>query len=282
MDPKAYLTKQGWRGHGHSLHYSGRGITKPLHLSQKANLLGVGKKRHDAYADQWWAKAFDDTLKELNTSRNEATGRVERVSVGSVAQSLPCVGDGRAKRIGTGNLYSNFVRGEGLSGTLMPEEQGSPRTQPQSEDNRKQRRCSSHTDLSIHLPKSVGSSEKRRRQRERVTAKYYKLVGYDLVNQDSKYVGFQEKHPKPRERRNDIVTIEQGRQGNKGKGLKRCPQTVASQKLSKQPWTNANKEILTSRRLKERSETKHADVVAARPRNMPPPDGNTNDKSAKL
>ena len=280
MDPEAYLTNQGWRGHGHPLHYSGRGIIKPLHLSQKANVFGVGKKQHDAHADQWWARAFDDTLKGLNTSKIEATGMIERVSVGSIAPTLPCVGIGGAKRIGTGNLYSNFVRGESLSGTLMPEEKGQPETQPQSEDYRKQNRGSSDADLPVPVQKGVESNKKKRRRRKRATAEYYKVVGCNAVNQDPKYTNLQEEHPKPLERRNDIDTNEQGRRGNRVKGAQRCPQAGASQELRKQPWTNTNNEVLTSRRLKERSKIKHADLVAARPWNMPP-DGNTKDKSAK-
>ena len=234
MDPEAYLTNQGWRGHGHALHYSGRGIIKPLHLSQKANVFGVGKKQHDAHADQWWARAFDDTLKGLNTSKNEATGKIERVSVGPVAQTLPSVGIGGANGIGTGNLYSNFVRGESLSGTLTPEEKGHPETQPQSEDYRKQKRGSSDADLPVPVQKGVESSKKQRR-RKRATAEYYKQVGCVAVNQGPKYVNLQEKHRKPRERRNDIITNEQGRQGNRGKGAKRCPQAGASQELPIQP-----------------------------------------------
>ena len=217
MDPETYLTNQGWRGHGHPLHYSGRGITKPLHLSQKANIFGVGKKQHDAHADQWWARAFDDTLKGLTTSKNEATGKIERVSVGSVAQTLPCVGIGEAKRIGTGNLYSNFVRGESLSGTLMPEEKGHPETQPQSEHSRKQKRGSSDADSPVLVQNGIESSKKKRRRRERATAAYCNRVGCDAVSQKSKYVNVQEEHPKPRERRIDIDTNEQERQGNRGR-----------------------------------------------------------------
>ena len=235
MNPEAYLTNQGWRGHGHALHYSGRGIIKPLHLSQKANVFGVGKKQHDAHADQWWARAFDDTLKGLNTSKTEATENIERVSVGSVAQTLPCVGIREAKRIRTGNLYSNFVRGESLSGTLMPEEKGHPETQPQSEHYKELKRDSSNADPPVPVRQGIESSKKKRRRRERAVAKYYKLVGGDAVSQNSNYVNVQEEHPKPRERRKDIDTKEQRRQGDRGKGAKNGPLVGASQKLPKQP-----------------------------------------------
>ena len=169
MDALAYLTKQGWQGNGHALHQSGRGITKPVHIPQKANVLGVGKKKHDTHADQWWARAFDDTLKGLNTSKNEATGKTERVSLGSSAQALRIVRTGGTKRNGQGSLYSNFVRGESLRGTLMPEEKDHVVTQPQSEDHRKQKRGSNNVDLSAVVPKDVRRRKRKRRQRERAT-----------------------------------------------------------------------------------------------------------------
>ncbi|KAK3168441.1 hypothetical protein OEA41_004889 [Lepraria neglecta] len=124
MDTAAYLTSQGWAGHGHALHHSGRGITKPLAVTQKNNVLGIGKKRHDAHADQWWARAFDETLKGINTTTNEGTGRIEGVVLGNGARALEMAGRGGGKWVGGKGLYGHFVRGESLSGTLTPEEGG--------------------------------------------------------------------------------------------------------------------------------------------------------------
>lgn len=123
MDTAAYLTNQGWRGDGHALHHSGRGIVKPLRVSQKQNVLGIGKKKHDAHADQWWLRAFDATLKGINCTKDETTGKAESVSLGAGAQALQIVGTGGAKWVGQRGLYSNFVRGEGLHGTLNSEEE---------------------------------------------------------------------------------------------------------------------------------------------------------------
>ena len=125
MDTVAYLNRQGWRGNGHALHHSGRGITKPIQISQKTNVYGIGKKKHDAHADQWWARAFDETLKGLNTTNDNATGKIEGISLGAGAQALQMVGRAGARWVGQSGLYSNFVRGESLSGTLTPEERGS-------------------------------------------------------------------------------------------------------------------------------------------------------------
>ena len=117
MDTAAYLTSQGWAGHGHALHHSGRGIIKPIAVAQKNNVLGVGKKKHDAHADQWWARAFDETLKGINATKDGATGTTEGLVVTGAAKQA-----GSKMRYGVHNvgygLYSCFVKGEGLGGTL--------------------------------------------------------------------------------------------------------------------------------------------------------------------
>lgn len=120
MDATAYLTRQGWLGAGHSLHPTGRGIRKPLLVSRKLNVLGVGKKKHDAHADQWWARAFDNGLKNLEVGRSESKGATESVKGGAWGQ-LDTLKAGGQKWAGTGGLYAGFVRGEGLSGTITPE-----------------------------------------------------------------------------------------------------------------------------------------------------------------
>ena len=119
MDTAGYLANQGWRGEGHALHISGRGITKPIRISQKLDVFGVGKKKHDAHTDQWWVRAFDDTLKGLNTAKNDITGKTEGVSLGASARALQ-MAEKNTKWVGQGGLYSNFVKGEGLGGTMEP------------------------------------------------------------------------------------------------------------------------------------------------------------------
>ena len=117
MDTAAYLTSQGWAGHGHALHHSGRGIIKPIAVTQKNNVLGVGKKKHDAHADQWWARAFDETLKGINATKDDTTGTTEGLVITSAAKQA-----GSKMRCGVHSgghgLYSCFVKGEGLGGTL--------------------------------------------------------------------------------------------------------------------------------------------------------------------
>ncbi|KAI4159004.1 MAG: hypothetical protein L6R39_000429 [Caloplaca ligustica] len=110
MDTNAYLTRQGWRGTGHSLHPSGHGIKQPLLLSRKNNTLGVGKKVHDAHADQWWSRAFDETLRSISRGKK---------LVEEATEATPIHPSILASRWGgTRGLYGNFVRGDGLKGTI--------------------------------------------------------------------------------------------------------------------------------------------------------------------
>ncbi|KAL8898457.1 MAG: hypothetical protein Q9192_002075 [Flavoplaca navasiana] len=112
MNAAAYLTSQGWPGSGHALHPNGKGISKPLLVSKKTNVLGVGKKAHDAYADQWWSRAFDETLSSLN---NPTTYKKASTTDGAKAE-LPIIAPSRWTT--NGGLYGGFVRGQGLKGTM--------------------------------------------------------------------------------------------------------------------------------------------------------------------
>jgi len=115
MDSHAYLTRQGWQGLGHPLQPSGRGIEKPLLASKKGNTLGVGKKKHDVHADQWWARAFDIGLKRLEVGKAGTTmeTKATMISQGLGALEMPRAGVGK-----WAGLYDQFVKGEGFSGTL--------------------------------------------------------------------------------------------------------------------------------------------------------------------
>lgn len=106
MDTAAYLTRQGWRGSGHSLHPSGRGIAKPLLISQKNDVLGLGNRKNDALSDQWWLKAFDSTLKQVNLGAVDGIPKPVEKATSTLQRSF-----------NSNALYSNFVKGEGLSGT---------------------------------------------------------------------------------------------------------------------------------------------------------------------
>lgn len=103
MDTEAYLRKQGWRGSGHSLDSSNKGLKKPLLVSKKIDVLGIGINKHDVVADQWWMKALDSSLKDFGTGKKSLLGQVKEHGI---------------KR---GGLYGRFVQGEGVPGTMGKE-----------------------------------------------------------------------------------------------------------------------------------------------------------------
>ncbi|KAF1926316.1 uncharacterized protein M421DRAFT_68219 [Didymella exigua CBS 183.55] len=101
MNAEAYLRKQGWQGSGHSLDGEGRGIRKPLLIAHKQDQLGLGKKKA-AYTtdDQWWMRAFDDSLKNIGSGQESTLSQIQK------------------KGINRGGLYGFFVKGESIAGTL--------------------------------------------------------------------------------------------------------------------------------------------------------------------
>jgi nucleolar protein TMA23 len=117
MDSTAYLTRHGWKGDGHSLHPSGRGIKKPLLVSRKTNVLGVGLKKNDAHADQWWLRAFDSSLKSMGVTKDAVTGVVGEVKKTEWNQ-LDLIKSGVGKWTG---LYEGFVRGKTMGGSMGEE-----------------------------------------------------------------------------------------------------------------------------------------------------------------
>lgn len=100
MDSAAYLKKQGWRGKGHSLDHTDRGIKNPLLVSKKVDVLGVGINKHAAVSDQWWLRAYDAGLKDFGTGKESTLSTV------------------KSQGVNRGGLYGRFVRGEGVQGTI--------------------------------------------------------------------------------------------------------------------------------------------------------------------
>lgn len=100
MDARAYLHSQGWRGDGHSLDQTNQGLKKPLLVSKKVDVLGVGLNKHAAVSDQWWLRAFDEGLKNLGKGGNTLLGSVQKHGIKN------------------GGLYGRFVKGDGVPGTI--------------------------------------------------------------------------------------------------------------------------------------------------------------------
>ncbi|KAH0273721.1 hypothetical protein KCU91_g5762, partial [Aureobasidium melanogenum] len=100
MDAAGLLKKQGWRGLGHSLDNNNKGLRKPLLVSKKVDVLGIGINKADVIQGQWWLKAFDSSLKDFGTGKKSILANVK---------------DHGIKR---GGLYGRFVQGEGVPGTI--------------------------------------------------------------------------------------------------------------------------------------------------------------------
>lgn len=128
MDASALLLRQGWRGTGHSLDTSNRGIAKPLLVAHKQDQLGLGKRRvTHTTDDQWWMRAFDESLKNIGT------GASEKSTLNQI----------RTKGINRGGLYGFFVKGESLKGTLGDEVQSTvilPKGDGEKKKEKKRRR----------------------------------------------------------------------------------------------------------------------------------------------
>ncbi|KAK0268127.1 hypothetical protein LTR91_013375 [Friedmanniomyces endolithicus] len=100
MDANDYLRKQGWLGDGHPLDHTGKGIKKPLLVSKKVDVLGVGLNKHAAVSDQWWLRAYDQGLKDFGTGKENLLGQVQKHGVSR------------------GGLYGRFVKGDAVPGTI--------------------------------------------------------------------------------------------------------------------------------------------------------------------
>ena len=103
MNASALLQAYGWRGTGHSLDATDRGIKKPLLISHKQDQLGLGRKKAaHTTDDQWWMRAYDQSLQSIGTGKGEES---------TLSQI-------RTKGINRGGLYGFFVKGEGMAGTI--------------------------------------------------------------------------------------------------------------------------------------------------------------------
>lgn len=138
MDSTAYLQRQGWLGRGHALNSQTRpgGLIKPLLLAHKQDLLGVGKKKHDVHGDQWWSRAFDSVLKSVNNPDADRKTEAEKASEATAAAIL--IGQ-KNRHLAYASLYANFVKGEGLQGSLF--EPKPPVSEVQVSDSKADRRA---------------------------------------------------------------------------------------------------------------------------------------------
>jgi nucleolar protein TMA23 len=167
MDAGALLRAQGWRGKGFSLHPTNNtiGLSKPLLISRNTDGSGVGKKAHYT-SGQWWLHAFDQKLKGLDTSKKGVvTQSVTQGKLDVIASSQP-----KGKYVGVSGLYSSFVRGGMLDGTVEDTTGDStPATTPEDSEagsvSRKEKRGESRAERKARRAgKKLRKAEKARRK----------------------------------------------------------------------------------------------------------------------
>ena len=160
MDAHALLSSQGWRGTGHSLHKTDDqiGLAKPLLLNRKNNTKGLGQKAHFT-SDQWWMNAFDEQLKGLDTSKEGkvvqtiTTGKLNSIEQGS---------------LGKWALYTSFVKGGFLEGTISETNEEDSSTSESDSDSKtpSQQKLETKATQSKELGTKEETKEERRARRE--------------------------------------------------------------------------------------------------------------------
>ncbi|KAF1831169.1 hypothetical protein BDW02DRAFT_532487 [Decorospora gaudefroyi] len=147
MNAEAYLRKQGWQGSGHSLDSTGRGIKKPLLITHKQDQLGLGKKKaaHNT-DDQWWMRAFDQSLQSIGTGRESTLNQI------------------RTQGINRGGLYGFFVKGEAIKGTI--EDTSATTTDASTAPSGTSTPPTSASDTDAPAPTKKTSNPKNKRKRE--------------------------------------------------------------------------------------------------------------------
>lgn len=126
MDAHAHLISLGWAGPGHALDSrpykqkghrglaydpsqaatnTGNGLVKPLLISQRKGNLGIGKKAHEPQAgNEWWLKGFESALGNIGKSESERSSGTSTPVVHLAGKH--------------GGLYSFFVKGQNMEGTI--------------------------------------------------------------------------------------------------------------------------------------------------------------------
>jgi nucleolar protein TMA23 len=148
MDVHAHLLSLGWAGPGHSLdsrphpqhkgrrglaydpaqnnNNTGRGLVKPLLVSQKKNSFGIGKKSHEpAAGNEWWLKGFENALS--NVGKNSGS----QATSGTATPESADAATHRGKHIG---LYGFFVKGQQMEGTIREKEERQSRGKKRKSD----------------------------------------------------------------------------------------------------------------------------------------------------
>ncbi|KAI4921306.1 hypothetical protein J4E85_008651 [Alternaria conjuncta] len=162
MNAEAYLRKQGWQGSGHSLDKTGRGIKKPLLIAHKNDQLGLGKKKQaHTTDDQWWLRAFDQSLQSIGTGKDSTLDQI------------------RTQGIYRGGLYGFFVKGEMIGGTIG--ESSATTTDASNPASGASTPPTSASDTETPAPTKEKSDKKKKRKRDEGDASVSKKAKSDAV-----------------------------------------------------------------------------------------------------
>ncbi|KAK9467565.1 hypothetical protein V1512DRAFT_261480 [Lipomyces arxii] len=101
MNSSQYLTSYGWTpGTG----FKKDSLAKPILVRHKKDTKGLGNKSLDH--ETWWERVFDGQLQNLDVYKKRPDGPAQDFASVRTARNSP--------------LYSMFVKGEGLDGSVEP------------------------------------------------------------------------------------------------------------------------------------------------------------------
>lgn len=127
MDAYAHLKGLGWKGTGYSLGRSNSGLKKPILVTHKTDLYGIGlKQQKEKQADQWWLNTFDNILNGIgsNESRLVCVLGYTVLSIGNVvlvccARLQPALAAKSSVQSGSNSRRLGGARTTTLQGILL-------------------------------------------------------------------------------------------------------------------------------------------------------------------
>ena len=194
MNAESHLRALGWLGPGHPLHpqsYNSRhnqkgsrrgldydpntknaaqginGLIRPILASKKDDTLGLGRRKHEPVGgSEWWVKGFEKALGNVGSGSERSSGVVTPVGGGVGGEVV----DGGGK---FGALYSFFVSGGEMAGTVEEEEEGGARG-----EKREGKKVQEEFGEVAEFMAVRDKDEKRRRRKEKVrTTEEFRRIG---------------------------------------------------------------------------------------------------------
>ncbi|KAJ6035638.1 uncharacterized protein N7446_010399 [Penicillium canescens] len=237
MDAQAYLIRHGWSGPGNPLQpntrpgpHGGLGLTRPILVARKANNHGVGKKTTKDPTNQWWLRGFEDALKGVGDESHEGVSA-------------------RAGNALTSELYRNFVRGDGLAGTLDSKDQqkgaGEKRKRENDEPKAKETKEERKEKRSVERAARKARKEKRAVERAARRSEKEKKKAAKKAKKD----GAGEDYPTP-------MSIDSGAGSGSGSENAEAEMAIKEKKEKKSKSDDDSKKSKKDKKEKNESESK--------------------------